>query len=260
MQPADAPWNMIAPLVAAMPRITAAVTVAPLFPASLFPLLLRSSVAVSLALYLYPHMAAGLLPDLALTAWLMLILKEAFLGLLVGLAVGTLVWALEAVGSMLDFQVGFSNAQVFDPFGGHQAGPLAEFLTRAAVVLFVTGGGLQLFASLLIESFRLWPVGSFYPSLTPTLADFAGASLGSLLQLIVRLAAPAALLLALIDVSFGLVGRAVPQLNVFYLTMPIKGALAALMIALYLAYIADLAATELAGLPDWLKHLAPVIS
>ena len=70
----------------------------------------------------------------------------------------------------------------------------------------------------------------------------------SLAELTVRAAAPAVLLLALIDLGFGLVNRVVPQLNVFFFTMPIKGALAALMIALYLSYLSDLMAGHLSGL------------
>ena len=43
-------WSIIGPLLAAVPRVAAAVTVAPLFPASLFPTLIRGGLVVSLAL------------------------------------------------------------------------------------------------------------------------------------------------------------------------------------------------------------------
>jgi hypothetical protein len=38
--------------------------------------------------------------------------------------------------------------------------------------------------------------------------------------------------------------------------MPVKGALAALMIALYVSYLSDLVAAQLSGLPDELRRLA----
>jgi type III secretion protein T len=252
--------NLFTPLLAAMPRIGAAITVVPLFPASVFPSLLRGTIVVSLSLYLYPQMAAQMPADMSLLLWLGLIAKEVLIGALLGVAVGALVWVFESVGAMIDFQVGFSNARVFDPFGGHDAGPLGEFMTRLGVVLFVAGGGLQVLASLLIESFHLWPVASFYPSITGQLAGFARGSVQSLAELTVRAAAPAVLLLALIDLGFGLVNRVVPQLNVFFFTMPIKGALAALMIALYLSYLSDLMSGQLSGLQGWLERLTLVLS
>jgi type III secretion protein T len=253
-------WSFFAPILLALPRVGAALAIAPLFPSSVFPMLLRSAVAVALALFLYPHMSASMpattQPELL---WLGLIAKETFIGALLGLAVGTLVWALEGAGTLIDFQVGFLNAQYFDPFGGHDTGPMAQLMLRLGIMLFVAAGGLQILTALLFESFQLWPVSAFFPS-TARLADFAGTSFQSLLELLVHCVAPVLLLLALIDLGFGLVGRVVPQLNVFFFTFPIKAALAALMIALYLSYLSDLAHTHLTALRHWLEHLGPVLA
>jgi type III secretion protein T len=253
-------WSACAPVLAAMPRVGAAVTVAPLFPVSLFPILLRGAVAVPLCLFLYPHVASHMPPTLTPLAWVGLVSKEAFIGALIGFAVGTLIWALESVGAMMDFQIGLSNARFFDPYGGHDSGPLSGLMARLGIILFVVGGGLQVFVSLLLESFRLWPLASFYPALGERLAQFAGESVGSIVELVVRLAAPAILLLALIDLGFGLINRVVPQLNVFYFTMPIKAAVAALMIAIYLSYVAEVVTAQMTELQHWLERLQPILS
>jgi type III secretion protein T len=252
-------WSTFGPILLTLPRIGTAVLVVPLFPASLFPTLLRGAVSVSLSLYLYPRMAATLPVDISPFAWITLAGKEALIGGLVGLAVGSIIWAFDCAGELLDFQIGFANAQIFDPFGGHSTGPVGALMTRVGLVLFVAGGGLQVLASLLFESFHLWPVESFYPRMAP-LADFAGNSFRSLGELAVRLAAPAMLLLALVDLGFGLLGRLVPQLNVFFFTMPLKAALAAMMIALYLSYLADIISGQLTDLQGALQRLAPVFA
>jgi type III secretion protein T len=252
-------WNFFAPILVALPRVSAAILVAPLFPTPLFPRMLRGALSVSLSLYLYPHMAAAVPAGLPVLAWIVLLGKEVLIGALLGLAVGSLVWAFEWAGGVIDYQVGFANAQIFDPFGDHDAGPVGQLMMRIGVILFVAGGGLQVLASLLFESFHLWPVNSFYPS-AAHLADLAGSSVRSLAELAVRLVAPVVLLLALVDLGFGLVGRAVPQLNVFLFTMPLKAALAALMIALYLSYLADIAGAQMSGLQVWLQHLVPALA
>jgi type III secretion protein T len=240
------------PLFLALPRILTATSVAPLFPTALFPALLRNTISIALALAIYPHLSAHMPPAATpATVWLLLLGKEILIGMLIGLATGTLLWAMESAGSLIDLQVGTSNALVFDPFGGHQAGPFTVLLGRLAVSLFVACGGLYVFVTLLFESFRLWPIGSFHPDLFTRLADNATTAFGSLAELAVRLAAPLILLLALVDLGFGLVNRAVPQLNVFFFTMPIKGALAALMLALYVAYLFDIAADQVERLSHY---------
>jgi type III secretion protein T len=112
------------------------------------------------------------------------------------------------------------------------------------------------FVTLLFESFRLWPIGELYPDVGAQLLMLGATSFGSLAELTVRLAAPIILLLVLVDLGFGLVNRVVPQLNVFFFTMPIKGALVALMIALYLSYLFDIAAGQVEHLSGFLKRLA----
>lgn len=257
---ADALWHILWPMLIAMPRILAAATVAPLFPAALFPVLLRSTIVVSLSLGMYPHHAEMQPIALAPLAWLAMLGKEILIGALIGLAMGALIWMFEGVGALIDVQVGLSNGLIFDPFGGHQGGPMAAFMAQLAVVLFVVGGGLYVFVSLLYESFLLWPVASFYPALNAGIVDFGAGYAGSLAELLVRLAAPVILLLVLVDLGFGLLNRVVPQLNVFFFTMPIKGVLAALMLALYLSYLADIAAGQLAGFGALLERLAPALA
>lgn len=251
---------IVGPLLAAMPRITAAVTVAPLFPRRVFPMLLRSALVVALALHLYPYMSVNLAQDISSLEWLVLIGKEVFIGTLIGLAIGTLIWAIESVGAMMDFQIGFSNATVFDPFGGHDAGPFSSFMARLGVVIFVAGGGLQVLASLLYDSYLLWPVASFYPGISDSLVQLGSSWIEGLMRLAARLAVAIVLVLALVDISMGLINRVVPQLNVFFLTMPIKAALGAMMLALYLIYLIDLAIGQLAELPQLLERLGPVLA
>ena len=67
---------------------------------------------------------------------------------------------------------------------------MSQFWVRLGTVLFIAAGGLQVLAALLFESFRLWPVTSFYPSLSH-FEDFASGSIRTFMDLVVRLAAPA---------------------------------------------------------------------
>jgi type III secretion protein T len=157
--------KLVEPLLVGTLRIATALRVAPLFPTTLFPSMLRNVVALSLSFAIYPHVAAHL-PRLSLAPgdWMTLVAKEVLVGALIGLAVALLIHAFEAVGSIVDTQTGLSNGVLYDPFGGHAEGPMTVLFVRLAVAFFVVAGGLAAMASLLFESLRVWPIDAFHPS------------------------------------------------------------------------------------------------
>lgn len=220
-----------------LPRIGAVFIVLPIFEPSLLNGVVRAGLAGLLALFLAP--LAGDLPALPLGMLLAVVLKEAFIGALLGLAFGIFIWAIESVGDLIDFQTGAGNAAFFEPVAGHQNGPTGEFLRQLAITLFVSAGGLLALVGALIDSFRLWPVHAFFPNLGRVLAEFAIRQGDTLFTWIVKLAAPVLLVLLLVDVGMGLVGRAAPQLNVFTSAQPVKSLLAVLMLVLFLFFLFD---------------------
>ncbi len=233
---------LMRPLLAVLPRFMAAFLVLPFLVKGVVPAQIRVAFLLTLALVAYPGqsgpfaVAAG---QWTLWHWAGFILKEAFIGALIGYAIGMALWALGAVGQLIDTQAGFTNAQIFDPFGGHPGGPSAVLMAQLGAVLFVGFGGLQVFLQLLYESLLLWPPESFWPRIGPAFRDFAVATSGSLLEVGVRLAAPVIGALLMVELGIGLINRAAPQLNAFYFSMPIKALTSLLVLALTLTHVVD---------------------
>ena len=69
------------------------------------------------------------------------VVKEMFVGALIGYAFSMLLWVMTAIGELMDVQSGFTNAQIFDPFGNHPKGPLfcAHESGRGAVFRRIRG-------------------------------------------------------------------------------------------------------------------------
>lgn len=242
--PSDlAAWITLArPLLAALPRFVAAFLVLPLLTRAVVPAQIRLAFLLVLVLVAYPGLAArftSISNDWALWQWLGFLVKEVFIGALIGYAMGMSLWALTAVGDLIDTQAGFNNAQIFDPFGGHPRGPVSVLLTQLGVLLFVGFGGLQVFMQLLYESLLLWPPTSFWPDIGAAFRDFAVATAGSMLEIAVRLAAPVIAALLVVELGIGLINRAAPQLNAFYFSMPIKAVTSLLVLALLMAHLVD---------------------
>jgi type III secretion protein T len=247
------------PVLMGMPRVGAALLVMPLFPTQIVPRMVRSALCLVLVLAIYPLLAqdtTALRWDAG--QWLGFTLKEIFIGGVIGYAMGLLIWALMAMGAVVDTQAGYNNAQIFDPFGGHSQGPIFVLLNQLGVFLFMTMGGLQVFLQLLFESFRLWPVSSFTPVLGAALNDLLIKSSTSMLEVTARLSAPFIGMLLLVELGIGLLNRLAPQLNANFFSMPLKALAASLVLVLLLSHLVDLFTQQLGVSSSLLQTLDAV--
>ena len=217
------------------PRLLSVFAVAPFFSGTLITGMTRSGLLLMLAIFMSP--VAGEMPPLAMGTWVLIAGKEAMIGTLLGLGFGIFIWAIQSVGDLIDFQTGSSNASFFDPVGGHENGPTSEFLNWAVITLFVSAGGFLAMVGVIVDSYRLWPVASFFPDVGVVLEQFAVRQGDTLFLWIVKLASPVILVLLLVELGMGLIGRAAPQLNVFVFSQPLKSLLAHLMMLLFLYFV-----------------------
>ncbi len=228
-------WFM--PVALTLPRLLAVFAIAPFFSGNLMSGLVRNGIVLVLAIYMSP--AASDLPELTLGGWVLVAAKEAFIGVLLGLGFGIFVWAVQSVGDLVDFQTGSASAPFFDPIGGHEGGPTGQFLGWVVITLFMSAGGMLAMVRVIIDSFRLWPVASFYPRMGPMLEQFVIRQGDTLFLWTLKLAAPVIFVLLLVELGIGLIGRVAPALNVFVFAQPVKSVLANLMLLLCMYFLYD---------------------
>jgi type III secretion protein T len=246
--------HLFTPVALTMPRLLALFTVVPFLSGSMLNGMVRNGLLLMLAMFMSP--LAADVPSAAPAMWVLIVAKEALIGLLLGLGVGLFIWALQSVGTLIDFQTGSGNASFFDPTAGHDTGPTGQFLGWLAITLFVSSGGLLALLGVVADSYRIWPVGAFYPHLGRVLEEFAIRQGDTLFEWIVKLASPVLLVLLLVEFGAGLISRAAPQLNVFVFAQPLKSLLATLMMLLFLYFVYDSLRTFLQphnGVLDFLR-------
>ena len=206
-----------------LPRIIGAFIMLPLISPQNMPAMVRNSFLVSLAIVALPIVVttapAGTMSTLS---WPALVVKELFIGVAIGFCFGIVFWAISAAGNVIDTQVGMSMATVFDPIQGHQTSLHAEFLSMFAAWVFMASGAFLIFLDLLMQSYAIWPPTSFYPDLPAVGMNLFVGQFGFFMTTLLVLAAPVMVILLIVDLSFGLVNRYAPQLNVFALTLPLK--------------------------------------
>ena len=109
--------------------------------------------------------------------------------------------------------------------------------------------------TLLYDSFRLWDLWSWTPTLRADSIPLMLDQLSRFIRLVLLFAAPAIVAMFLAELGLALVSRFAPQLQVFFLAMPIKSALALLVLVLYMSTLFEYAGDTVRGIPGILPFL-----
>lgn len=202
--------------------------------------MIRNGVLCSLALFIFPVVNEQTLPAETDGLWLIVILgKEVLLGMLIGFVAAIPFWAIEATGFLVDNQRGAAMASMFNPTLGSQSTPTAVLLTQTLITLFFSGGGFVAFIYALFKSYTTWPILGFFPMVTNAWVGFFYDQFQQLMWLGVLMSAPLVLAMFLAEFGLALISRFAPQLNVFFLAMPIKSAIASVLLIVYLGLMMD---------------------
>jgi flagellar biosynthesis protein FliR len=135
--------------------------------------------------------------------------------------------ASEAAGWLTDVLRGANLAEAIAPEQGSRSSPLGDLLLLLAVVIFLEMGGAGILATALARSYEAVPLGA--PSPGPATLHAAAllvvAASAKLIEAAIGLAAPALVALLLADLALGALGRAVPQIPLYFVGMPAKALL-----------------------------------
>jgi type III secretion protein T len=173
-------------------------------------------------------------------------MKEVALGFALGFVGSVGFWAVHAAGAIIENQAGLSAATSIDPLAGEEDSLIGGFLVQVLSIMFLASGGFLILLGALYESFSVWPVIDLTPQINPTIWLNAGTQvIRWMMELALRVAAPFVLLMLMVEVGMGFLGRYAPQFNVFFLAMPIKAAVLLILLFVYAVVLVDGAA-----LPD----------
>ncbi len=221
--------------------------------------LIRNGVCCSLLLFVWPLVADSF--NTAITGWdlLLLIGKEIILGIVIGFIAAIPFWAVEAAGFLIDNQRGATMASVLNPALGSQSSPVGLFLTQTLITLFYSGGAFLTLLSALYQSYASWPVTAFFPQLGVQWVAFFYGQFNQMLRLALLLSAPLLIAMFLAEFGLALMGRFAPSLNVFILAMPIKSAIASLLLVVYISIMMRYAFGAVLGSIAPLDLLRPML-
>jgi flagellar biosynthetic protein FliR len=241
----NSPQAILALVGLAFARLLAFLAVTPFFGGAAVSGRIKTATAGALVLIVFPTLALALPPNGELpfgpVGFIFLLAKEAAIGYCLGYVTSLMFDAIATAGRIIDLQRGASMAELYAPQLQFQVSELGEFKLQFAIAVFLSVGFHQLFLRGLLLSFHLFPVTRFprlQPGWTPMLEEVVQLSAGVML-IGVQLAAPVIVTLLLTDVCFGLINRVAPQVNVFFLSMPVKMAMGILVVYAAIALYTD---------------------
>ena len=207
-----------------MARMMMAFSLLPLFAGNAIPVTVRVSFVAGLSIFLLP--LVGPQTSLLNMEWGYLfpyLLKEATLGMVIGLMISLTFWALHAAGEVIEYQAGLSMSTTIDPLSGREDSLLGGLFLQLFNIVFLTSGGLLTLIGMLFESYRIWPIDRMLPLVgNLKLMALLLSALTGLIELVIKIAAPFVILMLVAELALGLLSRFAPQLNVFFLALPIK--------------------------------------
>jgi flagellar biosynthetic protein FliR len=133
---------------------------------------------------------------------------------------------------MISIATTLSFAQTANPTQGQQNTTLATFLSLMAAVLVMVTDLHHLFIGAMVRSYSLFPFG--HPLPVGDFAQMAIRTTAEMFMLGVQLAAPVLVFSLIFNLATGLVGRAMPQFQIFFAAAPLQVLLGLSLFALSL--------------------------
>jgi flagellar biosynthesis protein FliR len=150
----------------------------------------------------------------------LLIAQEITAGVLVGAMAAIIMTGLQVGGSLIASQIGLAYSQSFDPSQNTQGASLSTFLSLLGTVAIFATNLHHLAIGAIVGSYRMIPPGGRLP--TSDMAQLVIQLVSSSFALGFQLAAPFLVFGFAVYAGLGLLARLMPQLQVFFLAMPIN--------------------------------------
>jgi flagellar biosynthetic protein FliR len=234
-------------------RISSFFLVLPVFGSKGIPVQIKAAMAVFLSLFFSTTTPLGIDPaKTSMMGAIVLLAGEAIYGLTLGLIVALLFSVVQLSGHIVEQQMGLTMAEIINPLTDEEVGPLASLLEVIFLLLFLSANGHHLFLLILSKSYSAFPAGTI-----PTLGTLVGGVIetGSVMFVAcLRLAAPMLAAFLILAVALALLARLIPEMDVFFIGLPVQAALGLFLAAAFLPLVGGFV-TEMA---DWMAKLLPL--
>ena len=239
--------------VLVLTRMSAFFLVTPVFSWQTIPVRIKVAIILLISVFfsitIPSSVRAGQIPVLEA---ILLISNEATYGLALGLIIVFIFSAVKLSGRIIERQMGLAMAQTLDPLTGERAQPLGLLIEIIFILLFLSANGHHLFLLIISRSYEAFPAGSI-PEIPLLVGGIVKAG-STMLIACLRLAAPMLAAFLLLLIVLAVFARIMPDMNILFISMPLRVGLGLLMAGIFLPFIKEFV-SEFA---NWMGKLLPI--
>jgi flagellar biosynthetic protein FliR len=227
-------------------RVSALLAVFPVFNVRNVPTQLRLALGVLLALLIAPGLPPMSLEKISLAHFIVLMVKEVGIGVLFGFVARMAFYMLDVAGAIITQEMGLGMAATLNPFSDTHSEAPGTILYYLAVIVFLA---LDLHHWLIValqQSYRVLPVG--FGAMSEPLFNNVVGQTSKMFLVALLMAAPLISVSFVLSLVFSVLGRAVPQMNVFTESFSLRTLAGLMVFGLSLNLMA-------LHISNWLKHL-----
>ncbi|MEW9051247.1 MAG: flagellar biosynthetic protein FliR [Neobacillus sp.] len=157
------------------------------------------------------------------TMFILLVLKEAVVGLALGFLSMALLYAVQLAGSFIDLQSGFAMSAMFNPQTGVQEHITGRFFYILAMLFFLSIDAHHVLIRGVLASYDWLPIDAWLPSnVSEHFVQLSLMLMKDLFWIAFLIAVPIVATIFLVDIALGILAKTVPQMNLFVVGIPVK--------------------------------------
>lgn len=202
-------------------RIGTALMIMPGYSSSYVNVRFRLSAALMISVVLIPFLNDEIpQPAADMTENIRTFMLEIAYGIFLGMAMQLMYFAVSMCGNFVGQASGFANAQMFDPTSQNQSIVTETFISLIALTVIFTANLHHLMLSAAIDSYGVWPAGSSLPA--EDMTKYLITVMNKSFIIGFKVGAPFIAFTLIFYTGMGLLSRLMPQLNIFFLSLPLQ--------------------------------------
>lgn len=212
-------------------RMLPIIALAPFFGSRILPHPVKVTFALSLFAIFFPQLVFVTTTPIDFNFSLLLyMVKEIFVGTLLGFMISIPFIIVQSAGIIIDHQRGGASLMVNDPTIQSQSSPFGALFNYVLIFIFFITEGPFLVLDAISQSYNVLPPDqflnpNFFSQNSQVLMDLIKV-MGQVMIISTQLAAPALIMILMTDFFLGIANRLAPQVQITFLGMPLKSLLA----------------------------------
>lgn len=150
---------------------------------------------------------------------LLLSAREVAVGLSLGFLTRLFFFAVGMTGELISVSIGLGQAQIFNPMLGQNSNTVEQFYNTIAILIFFSLNGHHLLINAIAQSYELVPLAQLKFPAGP-FAEMA-TFVQDMMVMALKMCSPILAAILITNIAMGILGRAIPQINVLVTSMPV---------------------------------------